>query len=262
MTSDGYCTINEFASMTKHHADTIRYWLKLGRITLPKDRKVIRGKEVFRASDLRSEYERYTSEVEQERQEKEARFEKFVQKTSRKQRKDCKGEWGGIVLEKIDVPANMHERDMVPYRQLGWAMLIDAVLDLASPCMSDKRNKRAEGLELTISRATRWLSGESDPETLSLACQLAGVSERWLKEKIVAVKKYPSRTEMKKMLSEWRASVGQRKQSSESSLSCNTDFGNDSFAAVIESAPKLEPVYAYSRPPTKRRQLQHVGCQV
>lgn len=247
MTSDGYCTINEFAGMVKHHSSSIMGWIKSGKMAMPEDRKMYRGKEVIRANALMEAYNNHMEAVRLEREQKEAKRNAAAQPVKvRKESNYSKGAWGNIKLEPIKVPELMPAADMMPYRQLGWAMLIDAILDLASPCMSDKRNRRPEHQELTISRATRWLQGESDPETLSMACQLAGVSERWIKEKVATIKQFPSRTEMKRMLSEWRASVGQRKQPTvESRLQCYMDFSTpdqDDIALMYQNLPHIEPV--------------------
>lgn len=244
MTSDGYCTIFEFSGMVNRHVDTIYKWIKSGKFTVPEDRKIHRGREVIKANALIDEYNRTVSQIEQGRQEREQKkYQALPGGRPRVESGYNKGAWGKINLEPIKLPKIVHETEMTPYRQLGWAMLIDAVLDMASPCMSDNRNRKKEHQELTTSRATRWLSGESDPEMLSLACQLAGVSERWIKEKVATIKRYPSRTEMKRMLSEWRAHVGMRKQpNDDGSLRCSASITDDGISDLFDRLPRIETV--------------------
>lgn len=178
----------------------------------------------------------------------------------RKGRNDSKGLWETIALEPIQVPQIMTESKMHPYRELGWSMLIDAVLDLSTPVAPKGRHTtETAAAELATNNAKRWISGESDPEMLSLACSLAGVSERWIKEKVATIKQFPSRTEMKRMLSEWRASVGQRKQPTvESRLQCYMDFNaNNDLREIAESIPHTEPVYTFTGSVDVKKSRQH-----
>lgn len=246
MTSDGYCTLGEFAGLVNRRPDVIRSWVKTKKITLPTDKKKVRGRDVYKASDLTEEYNRHVAETEAERKQREEKKVATGQPIKiRKESNYSKGAWGAIKLDPIIIPEILPESQMTPYRSLGWQMLINAALDLASPCMSDKRNRTPAQHELTVSNAKRWLSGESDPEMLSLACELAGISEKWIKEKVATIKQYPSRTEMKRMLSQWRAQVGSRKEPSvKGRLQCYMDCAADQndIHALYDSLPHLAPV--------------------
>lgn len=247
MTIDGYCTVNEFSKSVPHHFTTIKGWIKDGKMQLPDDRKMHQGDEVVHAKKLMRAYEQYIAKVQAAKASKEEQQYAFRPKKNRR------------TNEPIVLPEIMLEAEMAPYRQLGWAMLIEALLDLASPSKSDKRNSTDEQRELTTARAKRWLLGESDPAMLSLVCQLSGVSESWVKEKVHSVKSYPSRTEMKRMLSEWRAYVGARKQTCD--LPAQTggciEFAGDDLSELAPAGTHLEPVYA--GPPTYKRKRTQAG---
>lgn len=158
-----------------------------------------------------------------------------------------RGDWEVEKLEPIELQKVMTEQLMRPYRDLGWSILIDAVMDLSSPVAPRYRCTTDDAAaELSVNNAKRWMLGESDPAMLTLACSLAGVSEKWIKEKVATITTYPTRSEMKKMLKQWRAKAYEdsQRQTVASRLQCYMDFGagQNDLGEIAGSIPRTEPV--------------------
>jgi hypothetical protein len=252
MTSDGYCTLGEFSSLVNRHPDVIRSWVKTGKVTLPTDRKKYRGRDVYKASDLSAEYERHVAKVKEQDSAREARRNAYRPSNYIPKETAHRGEFDSYVIKKIELPKVMTESDMEGYRKLGRRLIADALMDLGSPCKSDKRNRTEAGEQLTVSNAKRWLLGESDQEMLSLACSLAKFSETYIKEKISTAKSFPSRSALKKWMGEWKREMREKSNSDLVIFKSGAIPYKGYDMGFIPDFPTVKPTY-----PTKIMARQH-----
>jgi hypothetical protein len=243
MTSDGYCTLGEFSSFVNRHPDVIRSWVKTGKFTLPADKKKYRGRDVYKATALTAEYERHCAVVKEKEAAREARRYAYKPNPYVKKETAHRGKFDSYKLEPIKLPKVMTENDMTGFRKLGRRLIADALMDLGSPCKSDKRNRSEEGQELTVSNAKRWLLGESDQEMLTLACSLAKFSETYIKEKVRTTKSFPSRTAMKKWFGAWKKEMREKSNSDLVVFRTNaSDYKGYDFG-FIPDIPSVKPAY-------------------
>lgn len=90
--------------------------------------------------------------------------------------KKGRGEFDAYQLKPIVLPETLTEEDMRPFRKLANSVLTQAFADIVPTRPRNQSSRKTEQakVQLAISDAYRFLSGESGTDRLSLWCSLSG----------------------------------------------------------------------------------------